>query len=527
LRKHLVALAVLLLALALPGLSTLRSPAHPAEDAAILMRYVEHVAQGHGMVWNLGEPPVDGATDFLFTVLAAALVRGGVPLEAAVRGLAAAAHALTVLLLYGAIRRLHGAPLPLALACALFLAWGPGFRYAELYFATPFFALLGTAAWALAYRLRERPESRRLALLFALTCLATGLARPEGVFLSLFLLAAVVFWVGPRRALGPAAVFAAVFAGLGGLFFLWRWSYFGHPLPTPFYKKGGGTLHWKSLRASLDGLIQLCLPWLLAAPIALRSRDALRRLLFSLIPVGGFTLLWVLLSNEMNVLYRFQYVLLPIVLLSFPDWASGLAADLGLPPLAALSPGARRAAIASGATLAVAVLAAQAVLYRPQSQARDGRYDAARLLARYSSRGYTLVTSEAGLLPLYSRWHSVDSWGLNDLEIARHGLSQGRLEREHPQIIVFHAFRSPLAPGAVDANPDWARMVAELTSYGERHGYVVAAVYGHDPYETHTYLVRSGSPDAAAIVAGLRALDYHSRDGLPCVNFALWTYARR
>jgi ADP-heptose:LPS heptosyltransferase len=24
---------------------------------------------------------------------------------------------------------------------------------------------------------------------------------------------------------------------------MWRWQYFGYPLPNPFYKKGGGTLH--------------------------------------------------------------------------------------------------------------------------------------------------------------------------------------------------------------------------------------------------------------------------------------------
>jgi hypothetical protein len=36
----------------------------PSEDAAILMRYSEHLASGAGIVWNIGEHPVDGPRIF-------------------------------------------------------------------------------------------------------------------------------------------------------------------------------------------------------------------------------------------------------------------------------------------------------------------------------------------------------------------------------------------------------------------------------------------------------------------------------
>jgi arabinofuranosyltransferase len=522
LRKDLAAAVLLLVALLLPGLRALRSPAQPAEDAAMLMRYVEHLAGGAGLVWNPGEPPVDGATDFLFTVLSAGLVRLGLPLETVVRGLGFAAHLLTVLLVYAAIRRLHGSPVPLALVSALFLAWGPGFRYVEMYFGTPLFALLATVAWILACRLRERPTSLPLALGFALASLATGLARPEGVFLTLFMLAAVAVWTGPRRAWRPVAVFAAVFALLGGAYFLWRWRYFGHPLPTPFYKKGGGALHWGGLTAAVLGVAQLCLPFLLAAPLALRSADARRRLVFSLFPIGGFTLIWVLLSNEMNILQRFQFALVPIVLISWPDWVRGLRDDLRLPAWAGLPPAGRRAAALFLAAVAGVALALQLFVYRSRPDALDGRYQVANLLARYGLRGYTLVTTEAGLLPLYSRWRSTDAWGLNDFEIARRGLSPKRLDRERPAVIVYHANLSPMVPGPLGGD-DWSRLIASLQGYAEGHGYILAAVYGHNPYDTHTYFVRPDIADAPAIVAGIRGVDYRWFDGQPCINYALWT----
>jgi hypothetical protein len=36
-----------------------------AEDAAIVRRYSQHSARGFGYVWNVGEPPLAGATDWL------------------------------------------------------------------------------------------------------------------------------------------------------------------------------------------------------------------------------------------------------------------------------------------------------------------------------------------------------------------------------------------------------------------------------------------------------------------------------
>jgi arabinofuranosyltransferase len=38
------------------------------DDAYISFRYARNWAQGHGLVWNLGEPPVEGYTNFLWTV---------------------------------------------------------------------------------------------------------------------------------------------------------------------------------------------------------------------------------------------------------------------------------------------------------------------------------------------------------------------------------------------------------------------------------------------------------------------------
>ena len=78
----------------------------PEEDAAMLMRYSRHLAAGHGIVWNIGEKPVDGATDFLFMVVLAAVHGLGLSLETSARAIGLFAHAATVWLVFWGARRL-------------------------------------------------------------------------------------------------------------------------------------------------------------------------------------------------------------------------------------------------------------------------------------------------------------------------------------------------------------------------------------------------------------------------------------
>src|SRR5436305_11085379 len=80
--------------LAFCALQTLRVARHPEEDAAMLLRYARHLAQGQGIVWNVGEKPVDGATDFLYLLAVAAVTRAGLGVESAARAVGLVAHGL-------------------------------------------------------------------------------------------------------------------------------------------------------------------------------------------------------------------------------------------------------------------------------------------------------------------------------------------------------------------------------------------------------------------------------------------------
>ena len=498
----------------------------PEEDAAMLLRYSRNLAAGYGIVWNIGEPPVDGATDFLFMVLVAGLVRLGIDLETAARALGLFAHAATVLLVFVGARRLHGAPPLWALVPAVFLLFGPGLRHLAACYGTPLFALLTLLTWLAATHLTSADAGReaRPALAFAFAGLAMGLARPEGVFFACFMLLAVLV---ARNGAGFRAIvsrFLLVFLTLGLAYFLWRWDYFGYPLPNPFYKKSEGVLHWRSLRLSFRNLWGLAWPFLWLLPLGLLVRSARRLAAFVAVPVLLFAALFVLIYDETNYVMRFRYPVLPVLLVGLIPVTQALVARFGA--TTAAGSGRKLLSFSVAVILAVSLGLAQHRAYRHVAVQRMGLHDLGLLLQGFARRGFTLVTTEAGLLPLYSEWRAVDAWGLNDRYIAHAGgVDEAYLDRYQPEIITFHAYFSPGVPeqGSRVENRSlglpWYRMLMTLKGYAEQRGYVLAACWGRNERDTHYYYVRSDFPQSAEIVAQIRGLDYRW-DGETTLDFA-------
>ena len=149
------------------------------------------------------------------------------------------------------------------------------------------------------------------------------------------------------------------------------------------------------------------------------------------------------------------------------------------------------------------------------------------MLRGFGNGKHTMAVTEAGLLPLYSEWRAVDAWGLNDPWIAHHGaVTEEYLDRYRPEVIMFHAYYSPLEPPGPRAErsglgPEWFRTCRTLQSYAEGRGYRLAALFGREPDHVHAYYVRPGFPDAAPIEAAIRDFDYAwYQDGMPSANFA-------
>ncbi len=479
----------------------------PFEDAAMLMRYSIHLAEGHGIVWNIGEIPVDGATDFLFMIFLSLLFKLGLPVEISARIIGFISHILTVIIIYIAIRKLYKANRWIASISAVYLGIGPGLAYIAACFGTTLFALAVCITWYLANKYIKEKNSQSTPLMFAVSGLIMGLIRPEGVFLAILMLISILYINGLKESRRIILYFLIIFIFLGGLYFFWRWSYFGYPLPNPFYKKGGGTLYFYSLVYSVKNVILLCLPVVIIFVLGFRNSHTTRKAIFSIIPIAGFTVIWILLSNKTNFLMRFQYAALPIALISWHSLVKGIYKEWKISKLNDLDMRSQKMLISFIVIILLVIIVYQHEQYSKANYFLDERYEVAVMLNEYSHKNYTIATTEAGLLPLYSNWRAIDTWGLNNQWIAHNGkVTESYLERFKPEIIVFHGYFSPMVP--LKGEGEWFSMVMTLKKYAEKNEYHLSAVFGESPHSTRYYYVRPSFPESEEIVRKIQNIDY-------------------
>lgn len=499
----------------------------PYEDAAMIMRYASNWAAGGGIAFNPGETHVDGATDFGFMAMVMLLIRWGLTPEMAVRVLTIGAHVLTVVVLYRATLKYQVAPRWAAVGSAAFLAAGPALAQIESYFGTAFFALFALLAFVQVIKIARGDKGWEPIIWFSIYGLLTGLVRPEGVFLAGFMLLALIWLQGFRQSLRVTAVFVGVFGLLGGAYFIWHWKYFGYPLPNPFYIKGGGTLYFSSLRISAFNVLKMAGPIIPILFLGLRNREQRRMLIFMLVPVVGFTVIWILMSNAMNYMMRFQYATLPLLLLAWPWVLKNFNDDFRTEDWTVLkNSGITSLRLSLGAFLFIALLYQHYQYADRPRYFHDGRYDLGLRLREFKDRGHTLVASEAGLLPFYSGWRSIDPWGLNDKQIAHSGtVTQAYLQENDPTVIMYRAQYSPITERRT-LWPEWTAMLDTLEAYASKHQYIRAAVWGDSPWFTHYYYVKPGLSDTEAIVKAIQQKPYFWHEtgldaGNEAVNYGL------
>jgi len=196
------------------------------DDAFISLRYARHLAEGHGIVWNRGEAPVEGYSNFLHVMIAAAAIRldlAPISVLRVVNWLAALGIVVLLHRYAARVTKVEWLPSAAALIVAVHVPlafWAASGLETALY---SFLCLLAVHL-SLSPRAATRSASSLAFLLAALT-------RPEGVLF--FAVVAIVALFGERRALLRShGVWILAFALPYCLYTLWRLLYFGALFPT-------------------------------------------------------------------------------------------------------------------------------------------------------------------------------------------------------------------------------------------------------------------------------------------------------
>jgi hypothetical protein len=207
------------------------------DDAGISFTYARSLASGYGLVSQPGLPPVEGFSNFLWTVGLAPLflVRLFHPVFTP-KLISLALLAGSFFLLDRSLMALSGSravsriALLLLAVCTPFVAWTVSGLENPLYIF-----LLCLLLWLIV---RERERGSDLSWTAGAVAAGVAMTRPDGlVFAALYPLLTLVL----RRngALGRWIRYGAALVLLLGGFLLFRWTYFGQLFPNTYFAKGG------------------------------------------------------------------------------------------------------------------------------------------------------------------------------------------------------------------------------------------------------------------------------------------------
>ena len=175
------------------------------------------------------------------------------------------------------------------------------------------------------------------------------------------------------------------------------------------------------LKRSVGDILAECWPAIPIGLLALRARPSQKNLAVLLVPAVLFAGIWIALSSENNHLMRFQFPMVPMVLISLPSLTWGLPTQPGLPQFNTLPRGLRVTLAAAVLSCLLCCMFIWGQIYGPAVDIASGLHIQPKR-RKFAGKGYTMAVTEAGQFPFFSKWRAIDALGLNDVHIAHYGI---------------------------------------------------------------------------------------------------------
>jgi hypothetical protein len=426
------------------------------DDAFISFRYARHSAEGHGLTWNTDEPPIQGFTNLLWTLVVSAAMRLGVEPVATTYALGLASFAGTLLGTVATSRALRGS----RIAAWMAMVW-MGTNFSASSYAT---GGLETSAqtclftWATYFALRQRPLGLALASAVLLW------TRLDSAIVAAILVGAVA-WRARHDTRSLIALFAPI-AFASAALVAFDLQTFGAVLPNTFQAKVPG-LEPRMFQVGLEYVLAFLrhyglLPYFLAV-IAFWPRW--RRSNRELSLPAACIALWVAYVIRVGGDFMEFRLLVPVLPLAFALLAVVLFDAVRSRPLLAALGGAvvlqsfvNEYELSDEPFLQDGVMVETVYGLRQHIEAPSQNWPGiGRELGRVFAGvpDVTIAVGGAGALPYYSNLRTIDIFGLNDAWIARHG-TEGLLRPGHRRVApveylvaqrVNLAWYDPHAPG--------------------------------------------------------------------------------
>jgi hypothetical protein len=403
------------------------------DDAMVSMRYAQHLARGFGLVWNIGQKPVEGFTNPAWMLIMAGLHLLPIPaakISLGVMLLSALILLANVFIVYKLCDTLHPASglAPLA-AAALTAFYFPLIFWSLRGMEVGLLVLLIDSAALIAIQMNGS-TTRRDGILLGLILAFAVLVRLDAIIQVIIIIGYLfVRHLKLRTVLLPVLlVLLTVLAIL-----LFQRLYFGDFLPNTYYQKMAGTSAWERMRNGLLVFYQHAL-WDTALPASVSlaclilykdMRRAETFLLAALFAAECAYSVWVggdYAEVELNAANRFITQGMPALFVLFSLALDRLLSDPRL-KLAGRT-------AAYSATFTALVLAAFIVMSgrpwqawvsdnAPLLKADIRRTRLGLFIAKNTAPEAVIAVHAAGQVPYYSGRTTIDLLGLNDPVVAK------------------------------------------------------------------------------------------------------------
>jgi arabinofuranosyltransferase len=392
------------------------------DDAFITFRYSQNLVAGYGPLWNPGLPAAEGYTTFLWMLVMA------IPH-------ALGTDAVVFSKVVGVVATLATGVVTWHLAAALCPAEGPTRRWVPgvavlflaAFYPTATHAVSGmeTALYTLWLQafcyglvlLDQKATPRRLRAT-TLAALLLVLTRPDGgLVVALGLLIVLVRMdAGARRGL---VVSSLLYTALPyAVYFSWRFVYYGHLLPLTFYVKVADETGFAGTATVVAYLTYV--GWPLGVLVAIGLFRHAGRMVAPVVAAAALVAFYTIPVHVMGVEFRFCAPTFPLL---------AVLAGVGLAALVEWAP----VRVRPAAVVVIACAASLGLLRNAEGAIGWAQGYAERLESTHIALGRKLATlrgegdspvlaiNDAGAVPYYSGWTTIDTVGLNDPTIALSG----------------------------------------------------------------------------------------------------------
>lgn len=428
------------------------------DDAFISFRYSAHLASGYGLSWNIGQPPVEGYTNFLWVIIIALsfILKLDPVLSVKLMGLTSVFGIIIIfwLITNDMFKEKRNKLIALTLGILFFLINPYTAIHTVSGLETMLFAFLLLGVMYSAWKIFISSRSK-FVWIFALSSLLLSLARPEGVLVSFGLIISIIyisFKKDNNFNLSYYLPILVLYLIPIVIYNIFRVLFFNELFPLPFIAKMiNGITYPEDFLLALIYLVPFLTIILISFYLKNKETETnenLQKTSFNyFLLIFGITFVLVniiyIFTPHMNFSQRYFYPSFVMVYMAFGVTICILFIIIEKNRLnLKLSKSNIRIVI----FLVIILILVFANFYGIRDLRVQHDYGIsfdhstvplAKALSPFSDNNYTVAYGDAGAIAYYSGWNFLDLVGLNDKYIAHRGVTSEYLKQEKPELIIF------------------------------------------------------------------------------------------